>query len=44
MAKKKEAKALDTTTEEKIKSAARVAFHKKDMPLHGQEILPKKRT
>ena len=29
MAKKKEAKALDTTTEEKIKSAARVAFHKK---------------
>lgn len=29
MAKKKETKALDTTTEEKIKSAARVMFHKK---------------
>jgi AcrR family transcriptional regulator len=29
MAKKKEAKALDTTTEAKIKNAARVVFHKK---------------
>ena len=29
MAKKKETKALDTTTEEKIKAAARVVFHKK---------------
>lgn len=29
MAKKKEAKVLDTTTEEKIKSAARTVFHKK---------------
>lgn len=29
MAKKKETKALDTTTEEKIKVAARVVFHKK---------------
>lgn len=44
MAKKKEAKALDTTTEEKIKSAARVAFHKKGYAATRQEILPKKRT
>ena len=29
MVKKKETKALDTTTEEKIKAAARVVFHKK---------------
>ncbi|MBS1731305.1 MAG: TetR/AcrR family transcriptional regulator [Bacteroidetes bacterium] len=29
MAKSKEAKSLDTTTEEKIKAAARVVFHKK---------------
>jgi AcrR family transcriptional regulator len=29
MAKKKEVKALDTTTEAKIKNAARVVFHKK---------------
>jgi hypothetical protein len=31
MAKKKEAKALDTTTEAKIKNAARVVFHKKGL-------------